>query len=508
MIKKNNSFLKIFLIILVIGIYFFTRLQNLTTIPVFGDEAIYLRWSQIIKNVETLRFIPQTDGKQPLFMWFVTVVFKFIQDPLFAGRLVSVFAGFKIMVGIFLTTCVVISFFKPEKNPIKFIWLCLKENFYLGILAVTIYLFLPFTFFFDRLALPDNTLSLFGIWSLFFSFLLAKFKRLDLAMILGIILGLAWLTKSPAIYFVVLSIFTYIVINFKNLKTIFLPIISSIMAFVIYNILRLGPQFQMIALRNKDYVWSLGEILKHPLDPLKPHLYDTLILFGQYISWPIVIMAILGFILFLFYRKNTPIYILICWWIMPLVANAAMAKVFTARYILFTIPFLIIIIALGLSVFFKKPIFKLVFVFILLVPNLIWIKNISLNPITVQLPSTETGYLEDWTSGWGIKETAQFLKNRSLEKNIIVGTEGYFGTLPDGLQIYTENTKQLTVFGVGLDFLKIPEKLTDAFNHGDEVYLLINKSRFKIDTLDQNKLKLVNSFLKPKEDQLLLYQLQ
>ncbi|MFA6361588.1 MAG: glycosyltransferase family 39 protein, partial [Candidatus Shapirobacteria bacterium] len=472
MIKKNNFIFRLFLIGILIAIYFFSRLQNLTAIPVFGDEAIYIRWSQIIKNVDTLRFIPQTDGKQPLFMWFIAATLKFIQDPLVGGRLVSVFAGFKIMVAIFLVTCILISFFKPEKNPIKFIFLCVKENFYFGILAATIYIFLPFSFFFDRLALPDNTLSLFGILSILFSFLLAKFRRLDFALILGLILGLAWLTKSPAIYFIVLSCLTYLVLNLKHLKTIYLPLISSLLAFVIYNILRLGPQFQMIALRNKDYIWSFSEILKHPLDPLTPHLGDTLVIFTQYISWPILLFALIGFILFLFYKKNIQYYLLMCWCFLPLIANAAVAKVFTARYILFILPSLIILISLGISVFFKRPWSKLLFLFILLIPNIIWIKNISLFPSNIQLSSTERGYLQDWTSGWGIKESADFLKTRALQKNVIVGTEGNFGTLPDGFQIYTDRVNQLTVVGLGLGFTDIPTNLTNAFNYGDEVYIL------------------------------------
>ena len=66
----NKKFLNyIFVIFGLVIIFFVTRLVNLTSIPVFGDEAIYLRWSQVIKNVETLRFIPLNDGKQPLFMW-------------------------------------------------------------------------------------------------------------------------------------------------------------------------------------------------------------------------------------------------------------------------------------------------------------------------------------------------------------------------------------------------------------------------------------------------------
>lgn len=512
MIKKNKFLLPILLTVALISLFFLSRIQNLDSIPVFGDEAIYLRWSQIIESVESLRFIPQTDGKQPLFMWLTVIFFKFIKDPLIAGRMLSVFIGFENMIIIFLTTAVVLSFSKKYKNPLKFVFDAIKSNFYPAFLAALLYCLLPFSFFFDRMALPDNTLSLFATSSLLFSLLLAKFKRLDLALILGVILGFAWLTKSPAVYFVILSILTYLIVNLKNLKTIFLPLISTAIAFAIYNILRLGPQFHMIALRNKDYIWSLSEIIKHPLDPLKPHLIDTLMIYGRYISWPILIFSLLALLIFFIKKKskltikNTTI-ILLAWWILPLVSNSIFAKVFTARYILFTLPPLIILISQSFPLIFKKIHFQILAILLLSIPNLIFIKNISLRPFDLDLLEIESGYTKDWTSGWGIKESSVFLKERALENNVIVGTEGNFGTLPDGLQIYGNQTQRLTIFGLGLDFTEIPDKLIDAKNYGDEVYILMNKSRFKINSADQSKLKLIKSFPKPDQDELLLYQL-
>ena len=72
--------------VFLIVFYLFSRFQNLLAMPVFGDEAIYLRWSQIIKNEETMRFIPVSDGKQPLYMWLTVPFYKIFSDPLFAGR--------------------------------------------------------------------------------------------------------------------------------------------------------------------------------------------------------------------------------------------------------------------------------------------------------------------------------------------------------------------------------------------------------------------------------------
>jgi 4-amino-4-deoxy-L-arabinose transferase-like glycosyltransferase len=490
---KIKLFLPLLALLLV---YFATRLQHLQSIPIFGDEAIYLRWSQLIKNVDTLRFVPLSDGKEPLFMWFTAVAYKFIADPLVAGRLLSVISG-----ALIITTLYVFSL--------------LFFNFSIAIISTVVYLFLPFSFFFDRLALADNLLSFFGVLSLLFAFLLAKHPRLDLSLILGAVLGLAWLTKSPAIYFVVLSLVTFLLYRPKNYKKIYFPLISGIIAFIIYNILRLGPQFSQIAIRNLDYIWPVTEIIKHPLDPLVPHLWDIVHIYSQYISLPLIILSLLGLLL----SKKNPLdkhhhCLIALWWILPLIANATMAKVFTARYILFTLPPLVLLMAVGIHYFFTKTlkyfkysILQIIILLICLSLNIFWIYKISFNPFSANLPSTETGYLSGWTSGWGIKAASQYLIARSKVANVIVGTEGYFGTLPDGLQIYTDSLKQLTVFGVGIDLVNVPDKLIDARNHGDEVYLLINQSRLKLTPEQQNKVTLVDRYAKPGNDYLLLYRL-
>ena len=351
----KNKFFRFFLLILICAFYFLSRLQNLTSIPVFGDEAIYIRWAQVIKSEETLRFIPQTDGKQPLFMWLNAVTLKFFSDPLVSGRIISVFAGFGLVIVLFLLTAIILSYNSKEKDIFLFLRQSIIDNFYPSVFTSLLYIFIPFTFFFDRMALADTLLSFFGALCLFLVLLLSKFPRLDLSLILGGALGLAWLTKSPAIYFVVLSFLTFIILKKKStiydlISTIYLPLISTFIGFLIYNILRLGPQFQMIALRNKDYIWSISDILKHPLDPLKPHLFNAFEIYHHYLSLPLIIFGIIGLILF--FKKswkleigNWKFVILASWWILPLISNCIFAKVFTARYILFTLPSLLILIS-------------------------------------------------------------------------------------------------------------------------------------------------------------------
>ncbi len=184
----------------------------------------------------------------------------------------------------------------------------------------------------------------------------------------------------------------------------------------------------------------------------------------------------------------------------------AIAKVFTGRYILFTVPPLLLLLSSAISNY-KFTKLNIIFAIIILIPCILFNYNLSTNPKNSQLYSTESGYTKSWTSGWGIQEASEYLIERSKVANVIVGTEGYFGTLPDGLQIYTNQLPQLTVFGVGLDITSIPDKLVDARNHQDEVYLLFNNSRLKLTPQQYTQVTLIKSYPKPDGDNLLLLKL-
>lgn len=59
-----------------------TRLFNILSVPIFTDEAIYTRWSQIARYDSNWRFISLTDGKQPAFVWLNMIVMRLFDDPL------------------------------------------------------------------------------------------------------------------------------------------------------------------------------------------------------------------------------------------------------------------------------------------------------------------------------------------------------------------------------------------------------------------------------------------
>lgn len=484
--KKNLNFkfqisnLEIIIFLSLLFFYFLTRLYHLTILPVFCDEAIYIRWAQVMRNEPGLRFLPLSDGKQPLFMWLLMPALKIFSDPLFAGRFVSVMAGLLTMIGLAVLSLLI----------------CQKPK--LALLAMLLYIFAPFTFFFDRMALVDSLLAAFSVWSLIFAVLLGETRRLDVAMILGMILGGAWLTKSPGMFFVVMAIPAAILSSrFQDhLKLVFLLGVSLVFAFTIYNILRLGPNFHMIAIRNKDYIWSVSEILKHPLDPLIPHLRDIWRYYSAYLTWPVFVLGLAG-VLF-FRREKLP---LLFWWAVPLLGQAAVAKVFTARYILFGVPlFLILAAHLFRS---RRSYWFLLF----LLPTLYFDWQLWHYPAKAPLPKDERrGYFEDWTAGGGIKEVAEYLKALPKDKGVVVGTEGFFGTLPDGLQIYLEGIPDMSIIGVGQPIVKLSESLKNAKKADDRVYLVVNQSRLKMEK--GKNLELVEEYEKPGGDKLLFFEVK
>jgi 4-amino-4-deoxy-L-arabinose transferase-like glycosyltransferase len=486
-IKENRLYIFGGVVALVL---FSLRFYHLTLLPVFADEAIYIRWAQIMKAEETLRFLPLSDGKQPLFMWIVIPFLKFISDPLMSGRVVSVFSGLGTMLGVTYLS-----------------WLLFKSK-NVSLVAAFIYSVMPFAFFFNRLALADSLLTMFGIWTFILSYLSITKSRLDFAMLAGFALGGAWLTKSPALFFALMLPTLLIFADWKKdvksnvfvfLRTMYYVLCTVLIGYGFYNILRLGPNYSMIASRNADYVWPISHFLFTPFDPLKPWLLQSwqwIVMMGP---WPILVLLILGY--FLNFKKNwKALLVLTIWFLGPIFIESEFAKVLTARYILFTIPYLVIIAS---SAFLEQRniLIKILTVILalLIAHSLVFDYHLLTSPEKANLPRSErSGYLEEWTAGQGIKETADYLINEQIthpDEKIIVGTEGHFGTLPDGLMAYLNNEKQITVIGVGLNFTNIPKPLIESRNFGNKTYLLINNDRFQGDA-EKEGLKLIAEYPK------------
>jgi len=461
------------------------RLVNLNSLPVFADESIYVRWAQIMRAESTLRFLPLSDGKQPLYMWAVIPFLKLITDPLIAGRLLSALAGLGTTVGVGVA-----AFLLFKKKRLSFI-------------ASGLWATIPYAVFFERMALADALLTMWVVWTFNFSIIALTHLRWDFSMLAGFTLGFAWLTKSPAIFSLAL-IPSLLLLSPRPgskihlLKIAGLIFTSYVIAFSMYNILRLGPEFHMIALRNKDYIYPWAEIARHPLSPLVPHLRDSLVFF-LYLATPIgLLFAVTGLFVDRFAHWKQRL-VLAAWWLLPIVAQSAVAITLTARYLLFTLPFAVILAAHTIEhIGDKTNKHRLVYAALALVvmPSLWYSWQFWFAPQSAPLPRIErTGYLEEWTAGVGLREVSGFIRQATNSGPVLVGSEGFFGTPFDGLGMYLNGVTNVRVIGVGIWIDSVSEKLTNALAD-NRVFLVVNSSRFHIQDFEGAGLKLINSYPK------------
>lgn len=420
------------LLLILIAFYFVLRLPNLTLQPIFADEAIYIRWAQVMRAEPTLRFLPLSDGKTPLFMWVMIPLFKIFEDPLFAGRFLSVISGFFTLTGVYFLSKKAFS---------------VKVAFWSGFL----YVITPYTVFFDRMALVDSMLAGFTVWAVYFAIWLLKSLRLDLAMILGYLFGGAILSKTPGLLNLLILPVSIIGFNREKgrsrlVKLVIFWGVAVAIALVMYNMLRLGPEFQKLSARNSDYVFSPIELAGRPLDPFIPHFHDIADWFPKLLTWPILFSVVIG-IFYLFFPIHRLGIVVLLWAFIPLLLNMAFLKTFTARYLLSSIPLLLILGGFGVTkllprlAYIKR--FPVALMLVVLLPLPLYFNFLLLtSPEQAPLPREERkGYLEDWTAGYGFSDIAKFLLEKSKDQKVTVGTEGFFGTLPDGLYIYLDKAQ-------------------------------------------------------------------
>ena len=476
--------------------YFAIRIPNLTYQPIFADEAIYVRWAQVMRNEPTLRFLPLSDGKTPLFMWMMIPLFKIFEDPLFAGRILSTFSGFVTILGL-----------------LSFGWYFLNRK--VGLWAMFLGVITPYFLFFDRLALVDSMLAAFTIWGAFVAMLLIKYPRLDLAMLLGYNMGGAFLTKTPAMFNLVTMPISILTFNFadkfrekKIVKIFALWLVGIIITIGIYNILRLGPGFSNLNSRNQDYVLDPMYLLIRPWDPFLPHFWDLVDWLPKLFGYPLILLVIGGGI-WAILKRNWLIIALLGMSLGPMVIQMSLLKTFTARYIFFSMPYLLVVAAYGLTILldkvkFDKKLFSAIIFLILLIWPAYFTFLLHTNIEIAPIPKNErAGYLEDWTAGYGLKEIAKFFEEESKKEFIVVGTEGSFGTLPDGLQIYLDKNRQVAVLGGSST---VSAQVRGASKE-HPTYFIANRSRYEF---EQPALELIKEYPKAmkldgKQDATLLF---
>jgi 4-amino-4-deoxy-L-arabinose transferase-like glycosyltransferase len=427
--------------------YFVLRLVFLSKLPIFTDEAIYVRWAQIALHDGSWRFISLTDGKQPMFVWVAMVMMKFIHDPLIAGRLVSVATGFLTMVGLFALS------YELFKNKMT------------AFLTSALYVFYPFAQVLDRMALYDSMVATFYVWALYFSVLLVRKVRLNIAYTLGFVIGGGILTKSSNFFSIYLLPFLLLLFNFKQkyvkkelFRFVLLATFAAGISYGLYNILRLSPLYEMIATKNATFVYPFSEWILHPFVYFFSNLNGLTSWLLQYLT-PAYLILILIAILFInrFFKEKI---ILLLYFVLPFLALALLGKLIYPRHIFLMSVTLLPLVAWSLNFLFaeaekffsQNAIYAKIAQVVILLIVIAYPAYISvlfaINPLKAPIADADHGqYVNSWAAGWGVKESIAFFEKQAKGQKIFVATEGTFGLMPESLELYMVNNKNITIKG-------------------------------------------------------------
>lgn len=464
-------------------LFFITRLINIMSLPIFTDEAIYIRWSQIAKQDAAWRFISLTDGKQPLFIWITMNIMRVVDDPLLAGRLVSVFAGFGTLLGSMLLSAEI---FKKKRTGGIFnqIFGQLLESKTI-IYAVGIILVLyPFALVHDRMAIYDSLVACTMVWALYMEVLLVRYMRLDIAIITGISIGLAILNKTSGFFAIYLLPFSLLLFNFDKkdigirfLKWVILAVVSAVFAYSMYMILRLSPFFYIIDEKNAIFVYPLKEWINHPFYYLSGNLNALFSWLSTYLTIPILTLSACAFIIKGNMREK---FLLFTWFIVPFAGLVLFGKTLYPRFIYFmTIPLLILASYTLVSILNKisSKIFTVTIFAAAILMYVVADYYIIFNFPYAPIPKADLfQYINSWPAGGGIKEMIAFFEKESRKGKIYVGTQGTFGSLPtNSMEIYLGNNKNIETKGFYPLNEEVPQEVLEKVGQVP-VYFVFNDS--------------------------------
>lgn len=471
--------------ILIIGfLYAFSRLFGLTNLPVFADEAIYIRWAQMIGNEpEKYFFLPMYDGKPPLQMWLLNgFLWLNRSDSLWSARFMSVLvSGF---------TLIFISRIVKELNG----------GYRAQMISSLVYILMPFTWFHDRMALIDPLYVCF-LSLTFWGLLKLKNQASWLWVgVTGLGYGLAFLSKTPALFFGL--IFPSFLILFppqsgrwsgQARKIWLMTALAGVFGVAIFYSLKVSELFPFLFNRSGDFGYSIGEIITRGKDFIGHNLWTMIRILGWYGA---LISIIAGVIFSALNPKNPRSGTLVKLGLLGLVYASPfviMGKIVYSRYYLPLIIFLIPLGSLALEgLWQKKSGEKLVasLIFMSVGVYAIWFTlpfyRADFNQVNLPKEDKEQ-YLTEWSAGFGNREVRDYLANQAAGRGrkVIAATEGFFGTLPDGLLMYFDQSDLvkeglIEVYGIGQPISGIPDSVRQKAHEG-QVYLVVNRNRLTMD---------------------------
>jgi hypothetical protein len=507
------------ILLLLLFVYFLTRLYNLTLLPIFLDEAGHIGWSLDVWRGDTILQTLRTSLSVTKFlhMLLMSTVTTWADDLLWAGRIFSVFGG-----AVSLLCCYSIGKRLYDGGT--------------GIISTCLYLASPFGLFYERMAVPEALLCAGSAVVLWSSIALVHQNLRRYRFILGITLGLSPLLKITGVLFFLTPLLVWLFLGQpRKIRTFWSLFYLSyayalcvLVPIYIFAYFLLGPQhflelvFVMLVspkhFNTAEFILGRGKNFVEGAQWL-----------SGYLTTPVMVMGLVGLVLAIVKREKKALLLgalsLIFFCLLVLVA-----QIWFPRYLLFTVfPFFILVgvtICHSASVLSSLPVLSRisitaiagVTVILLSIPALrIDYYLLTSPPMASLLPIERSQYIEGWPSGYGVRESFQFFQKEAAlsPRGITVVTAEFGGNSHLSLNLMVRRGPKIDLNYL---FVKGPSALSRLRNWAAikptfVVYEYPPLGKFPDEWPDQEALgsiaRLVGKYAKPGEKMsIVVYQVQ
>jgi len=421
---------------LLVAVFLASRLANLTILPIFTDEGMHIERAQ--RMLETGDFIGGTLAGKFLHTWLLALIIPWTQNLLIAARALSVATG--LACGI--ATIVLAYTLWPDRA--------------MGWVTALIYLALPLPLINERMALTDSLLAVLATLILILSIRLIRKPRNVTGYVLGVCLGLAYLTKLNGLIYFAIPVLAFVLLRkeTQSLKILIRPyLLAPLIA--LPTALEFPRQFFSVAVRSV-------------LNPVGPQmsagswrlygLGETWLDLTTYVTWPILLLAAVRLVYGLRNRERETALIGVLLLLTPSFYILLAKDVWYSRYLLPMIPLIVILAARMLidlasllpqhTRLRNEKVSLVVLCLVTLLPSLVFDYELIRDPEHSRFTAIDRWqYISGWPAGYGLSETVAWLRQKAADEGpLVVITDTHSGPTQEGIRLYLGNGEP----GIGL----------------------------------------------------------
>ena len=330
--KRSYSSRRWLGVLALLALYLASRLHNLDALPLFQDESLYIDTAQRVREGQFLNSAV-TNGRL-LHVWYNAALSPYPPAIGWVARAGMAIAG---LAGLVAFYNIARSMFSRQA----------------GLIALLLWLTTPYLLLYERMTLADTMLNITSVILVWVAWTLAQTGRRDVALGLGVALFVALLAKVTALVWLPLPAIAALFVQQGGQRK------RLILAGLAYSAFAALAVPFWLALRWKRYDYlGLGDAMLGGVDSsLWDRAWHNIQLVWHvdiaYLSWPVVLLAILGGVFWLKQRPRSALFTLL---VLGMIAGGSLlfGRDVNSRRVVSHVPWVILSLAAGITLLIER----------------------------------------------------------------------------------------------------------------------------------------------------------